>query len=159
MEAFCAPQDLQLKQKAPAKYYLLPKIRFLHVNINFLFYMSQTWTVMVLMKSIQLFWIEIRDFECLMVSSPLLSFFFFFFLTEQQWKCWKGQSCDSTHLWLEVSFYWPETIKMKLLWKLIVLLSLVERLAGKPPKCVFLSWCLWSMLNSEQMALKIKREK
>lgn len=47
--------------------------------------------------------------------------------------CWKGQSWDSTHLWLDVSSCWPQTIKMELPWKLIVLLSLVECVAGKHP--------------------------
>lgn len=45
--------------------------------------------------------------------------------------CWKGQSWDSTHLWLDVSSCWPQTIKMELPWKLIVLLSLVKCVAGK----------------------------
>lgn len=47
--------------------------------------------------------------------------------------CWKGQSQDSTHLWLDVSLCWPQTIKMELPWKLILLLSLVECVAGKHP--------------------------
>lgn len=56
--------------------------------------------------------------------------------------CWKGQSWDSTHLWLDVSSCWPQTIKMELPWKLIVLLSLVECVAGKHPPPFFFHKCV-----------------
>lgn len=96
-----------------------------------------------------------------------------FHWTDEWWKYWKGQSQDSTHLWLDVSSCWPETIEMELPWKLILLLSLVDCLTGNPPKHTLFHVVSTGALNcyfqflffvkvpqhTEQMALKSQMEK